>query len=70
VEPLSARYDLNESLAAKEAYRTELARLPVEDKMAMVLRMIEVAGKAGTLPDWYYRLMNVTKPKTKPITGK
>jgi hypothetical protein len=57
MEPLSRERLLEESLRAKERHRKELAALPIEKKLEMVRRLVEISRQAGRLPDWYERLM-------------
>jgi hypothetical protein len=57
MERLSKEELLAENLKAKADYRLVLAQLPIEKKLEMVREMIAIARQAGTLPEWYYRLM-------------
>lgn len=57
MEPLSREDILAESLKAKARQRRELARLPIEKKLELVRKMVDISRRAGRLPDWYERLM-------------
>jgi hypothetical protein len=53
----TAQEILDEALKAKERHRKELAALPIEKKLEMVRRMVNISRQAGRLPEWYERLM-------------
>jgi len=65
MDPLSARHDSERRLTGKAALERELADLPIEQKLKMVQQLVKVASNAGTLPDWYYRLMEIPKPENR-----
>ncbi len=49
-EPDSVKATMRRILQAKEQRRRELARLPFEEKIAIVLRLQEVANMAARAP--------------------
>jgi len=57
LKPQTAQEILDDAMRAKEPHRRELARLPIEKKLAMVRRLVAISRQAGRLPDWYERLM-------------
>jgi hypothetical protein len=63
MDPLSARHGIEEGQQTKARLEKHLESLPIERKLEMIQLLIEVARDAGTLPDWYYNLMEIPKPK-------
>ena len=51
---MAARLNVAKSHVVRDV---ELARLPIEKKLAMVRRLVAISRQAGRLPDWYERLM-------------
>ncbi|MCX6601868.1 MAG: hypothetical protein NT025_09975 [bacterium] len=51
---MAARLNVAENHVVRDV---ELARLPIEKKLEMVRRLVDISRQAGRLPDWYERLM-------------